>query len=455
MMDKRQPDGRKGVEKGRERRETARAAVSARLPGGERVEMIHQREEGRTAFLVFSDGVWHEESEVELAGGRLLRPYSSGNSLLEHQVVLFPSWVESYSSDEELLADVRAFIHRYVDLSAGFEEIAAHYVLLSWIFDDFDALPYLRVRGDYGSGKSRFLQAVGSVAYRPIFASGASSVSSLFRMIDAFRGTLVLDESDFRASDEKAEVTKILNNGNSRGFPVLRVEQTASKEFNPRAFEVYGPKILATRRYFEDKALESRCITEELVQGRIRKDVPLSLPDAFHAEAETLRNKLLLWRFVNAGRKRREVSIQPGLEPRVAQVFGPLLSTAHSDEARERIRSRAREVGRELLAEREGTMEAELLAVVRDLEKEGQALSVSAIAERFRDRHGFDYDQRITPRWTGYILRRRLLLKTRKSHGVFVVPPSELPKLHLLYARYAVGDSGDFGDFATEPGKSS
>lgn len=441
MKDKKRPEGRQRVEKQPERREKPRPAVSARLPDGSLAEMIHRSEEGWTSFLVFREGVWQEQEEIELPGGRRLRPYSAGNSLLEHRVVLFPSRVESYGSDGELLAEVRAFIHRYVDLSEGFEELAAHYVLMTWIFDDFDALPYLRVRGDYGSGKSRFLQAIGSVVYKPIFASGASSVSSLFRMIDAFRGTLVLDESDFRASDEKAEVTKILNNGNARGFPVLRVEQTNGKEFNPRAFEVYGPKILATRRYFEDKALESRCITEELVQGRIRRDVPLSLPDAFHREAEALRNKLLLWRFVNSGRRRQEVLLPADLEPRVAQVFGPLLATAESEEIRERICTRASETGHELLAEREGTLEAELLSVVHELEEEGQALSVSAIAERFRDRHGFNYDHRITPRWTGFILRRRLLLKTRKSHGVFVIPPSEQPKLKRLYARYGVADA--------------
>lgn len=41
----------------------------------------------------------------------------------------------------------------YVDLSPAFEEVSSVYVLFSWLYDDFDALPYLRVRGDYGSGK--------------------------------------------------------------------------------------------------------------------------------------------------------------------------------------------------------------------------------------------------------------------------------------------------------------
>ncbi len=60
------------------------------------------------------------------------------------------------------------------------------------------------------------------------------------------RGTLIVDEGDFRFSDEKAELVKILNNGNARGFPVLRTESVRGKEFDPRAYTVFGPKLIRT-----------------------------------------------------------------------------------------------------------------------------------------------------------------------------------------------------------------
>ena len=74
---------------------------------------------------------------------------------------------------------------------------------------------------DTGSGKTRFLLTAGSLCYKPIFASGASTVSPLFRILDSMRGTLIVDEGDFRFSDEKAELVKILNNGNGRGLSRL------------------------------------------------------------------------------------------------------------------------------------------------------------------------------------------------------------------------------------------
>ena len=79
----------------------------------------------------------------------------------------------------------------------SFENVATHYVLLTWLYDAFNELPYLRLRGDYGSGKTRALLTIGSLCYKGFFASGASTVSPIFHTLDAFRGTLIFDEADF------------------------------------------------------------------------------------------------------------------------------------------------------------------------------------------------------------------------------------------------------------------
>ena len=56
----------------------------------------------------------------------------------------------------------------------------------------------------------------------------------------------------------------------------------------------------------------------------------------------------------------------------------------------------------------------------------------------FIERHGDEYERRITPRWIGNIVRRNLQLKTQKSRGVFVLAPTEIPKLTRLYERYGI-----------------
>ena len=212
-------------------------------------------------------------------------PYSPGNNLLRNEVVLFPLEAAEYESEQKLVEEIQSFIHCYVDVSPLFEQIASYYVLFSWVYDAFNELPYLRLRGDAGSGKTRFLLTVGSLCYKPIFASGVSTVSPLFRILDSMRGTLIVDEGDFRFSDEKAELVKILNNGNGSGFPVLRSESVSGREFSPKAYSVFGPKLIATRGYFQDRALESRCLTEEMGGRKLREDVPINLGNEYVAEA--------------------------------------------------------------------------------------------------------------------------------------------------------------------------
>ena len=259
--------------------------ASAILGDGSIVEMLFQPEKHQTLLCAMKNGEIRCLSDIVDNGERLV-PYSPGNNLLAHEVVLFPSEPLEYESETELISEIQAFIHAHVDVSPLFEKIASYYILFSWVYDSFNELPYLRVRGDTGSGKTRCLLTVGALCYKPIFASGASTVSPIFRILDSFRGTLIVDEGDFRFSDEKADIVKILNNGNARGFPVLRSESVSGKEFDPRAYAVFGPKMIATRSYFEDRALESRCLTEETGGRTLRSDIPLNLDADWKLQAK-------------------------------------------------------------------------------------------------------------------------------------------------------------------------
>src|SRR5882724_11602418 len=267
------------------------ATASAVLSNGAVLEMLYEPRDKKTAFALWKDGSWTQVAQWQASEHIHLVPYTPENNLIKNGVVLFPSIPQEYGSEKELIFEIQNFIHSYLDVSELYEKIATFYVLLSWLYDGFNELPYLRARGDLGSGKTRFLQVIGSLCYKPIFATGASTVSPIFRIIDAIRGTLIIDEGDFRMSDEKAEIIKILNNGNAKGFPVLRSELVNKHEYDPRAFAVFGPKIISTRGYFEDRALESRCITEEMGQQRLRREIPITLPASFSEESLAIRNK--------------------------------------------------------------------------------------------------------------------------------------------------------------------
>ena len=227
---------------------------------------MYDPKERRTALAVGSpDGVTVEDF-IDFGGTRLV-PWKATNNLIRHELLLLPEKPGEFGSVADLLGEIDAHLGKYIDLGGECGRVVAAYVLLTWVYDAFNQVPYLRFRGDLGSGKTRALIVAGGLCNRAFFASGASTVSPIFHTLDTFRGTLILDEADFRFSDEKAELSKILNNGNVRGFPVLRTMFTPTKEFDPRAFIVYGPKVIAMRGRFDDPALESRFLTIDMEAG--------------------------------------------------------------------------------------------------------------------------------------------------------------------------------------------
>lgn len=272
-------------------------------------------------------------------------------------------------------------------------------------------------------------------------------------ILDSFRGTLVIDEGDFRLSDERAEIVKILNNGNGRGFPVLRSEVSGQREFNPTAYAVFGPKLVATRGFFEDKALESRCLTEEMGFSGLRSDVPINLPSTYKEEALALRNKLLLFRFRNL--KHRQVAdnlVDRAIEPRLNQIFVPLLSIIEDSRARADLQDLARRYNRELVAERGMGVEAQVLEVIRDLlASEERRLSIKDITSWFSDRYGEDYERKVTTKWIGGLIRKRLHLQTQRTRDGFVVAEGERTKIEHLYEKYGVEAGAASASGVSEP----
>lgn len=407
------------------------------------VETIQEGPDQPTALVVARDGSFDIGADWTSDGVRHV-PVPATHNLLKHRAVRLPGVPQEYGSVEELFAEIEQYADRYLALSPAFLKIAASYTLLSWVYDAFNELPYLRFRGDYGSGKTRALIVFGGIAYKGFFASGASTVSPIFHTLDTFRGTLIFDEADFRFTDEKAELVKILNNGNVKGFSVLRSQVTPSKEFEPRAFSVYGPKIIGMRGSYEDRALESRFLTEEMSGQTLRADIPISLPEDQEAEAHALRSKLLMYRL----RERSKVCIDPSLvdpalEPRMNQILLPLLSVAPTEEARTAIRGYAARVQEGVVSDRAGSTEGQLLAIIAIAvgSADRASLPLQEIVSAFVERFGGEYERTITNRFLGGVLRNRLGLPLYKTGGVVAVSLKDQARLAALFARYGIGDS--------------
>jgi hypothetical protein len=167
------------------------------------------------------------------------------------------------------------------------------------------------------------LDVVGGICYKPLFVGGAVSVAPIYRAINTWKGTPVFDEFTLDKSDESQHIIQILNCGFQRGKPVLRCDTNG--DYKVLAFDPFGGKVIASRRPFKDRALESRCITE-IMKMTVRNDIPIDLTSKFFEKRQDLQNKLLMYRFKTLEKIQTEKNIPTdfgNILPRVKQTLLP------------------------------------------------------------------------------------------------------------------------------------
>jgi hypothetical protein len=339
------------------------------------------RDDGERTFMVIENGTIKQARYYNTAKAS----YIPTDDLLAGEVVHFAPTATHYSSQSILFQEIKDFIHKYLELPANFEDIASLYVLLSWVYEFSPTMPYLRVIGDWGSGKTRFLQVVGDICFRPIFASGATTPAPVFRILEQYRGTLVLDEADFKDSSSWVEMVKLLNNGYRPGMPVLRADKEDGKWY-PRSYQVFGPKLIATRFNFKDEALESRCLTAEMLP-LTRDDIPRVLPQSFQKEVNELRSKLLTFRLGNLMRLKDKTFgnelLEPGLQPRLQEILIPLRVMLNGDSSMiEALAGFVHRLQESIFSRRRESDAGRVLTAIIALHEEEQELSSKNIAEK-------------------------------------------------------------------------
>ena len=430
-----------------ERQEKIILKTSITTPN-ELYEMVFDRSENKTSFIkIDRDGKIETLLEEVEIGGRKYRQLPSDYNLVDKNVILFPSLATPYESEEEILTEVQHFIHKHLDISEVFERIATYYVLFTWLFDKFNEVPYLRAIGDFGSGKSRFLQAIGILCYKPVFTGGATTPSPIFRIINEVKGTLIIDEADFKFSDMTSEIVKILNTGYQKGMSVLRSEGKGT--FEVKAYDVFCPKIVATRETFADKALESRFLVEEMGAGKLRTDIPRTLDESFYEGAELIRNKLLMWRLKNYFEpiERRHDLIE-GIHPRLNQIVMPLLSIIKDESIRNQLKTFIVQYNAELVADRGLSWESDIVFAVLKLEYElkGNELTVKQITDEVNKEIDVS-DDTLQARKVGWYLRAKLQLKPYKTRKGYVLSFKENRKrLDMWKERFGITDADIRGE---------
>lgn len=451
--------------------------------GGFLVDYLYDVEQDH-ASLAWRDPQGRVSSGDDLViDGKRYLPYPT-NETLRSGAIVFPNQMGEKKSIRDLVAYIEQYLKSiYLMPSDQAARLIAYWVLSTWVYDAFETVIYLRAMGGAGSGKSELVKRIGLVCYRTMTANGAGSTSSLFRAVERYKCTTLLDEADLAQSDTEQDMVKFYNLGAMRGNPIWRtvevVGPNGDKDWEERAFQTFCPKLIAMRKEFRDDAVGTRSLTLKLQPREMTElkaaNIPLTINASIRARAQAIRNLLLRWR-LETWQPEIEVDMEYydlSISARLNQVAGPLLAIARDDpEQQEDIRRTLREYYADSIINQSMTLSARVIEALwkiwnyEDLHKEMVKLKedgenyikvgditkiTNAIINEMNDEEDDDEEdskfrksRELKPQRVGRILRDDLAFQMtpRTRDGFFVIWNE--PRLLGLSTKYGVNPE-DFG----------
>lgn len=163
-----------------------------------------------------------------------------------------------------LLDDIANLIRRHIIMDPEQADAATLWAAHTYLTDETEVSPILNINAPERECAKTLLQTLLSrIVHRPLPASNAS-LSALFRAIETWQPTLLIDEADTFFRDNP-ELHGMVNAGYKRGGFVLRSEPVGDN-FEPRMFSVYCAKSIAgiaLEKHLPDSTM-SRCIVLNL-----------------------------------------------------------------------------------------------------------------------------------------------------------------------------------------------
>jgi len=186
-------------------------------------------------------------------------------------------------SREDSLKDayhnIIAILKEYLDMKEEYYNITALWIIGTYFHNSFPSYPYLFFNAMKGSGKSRTINLITTLA-KDGSVQNSMTEAVLFRT----KGTLAIDEFEGVSRKGSENLRELLNSAYKKGTTVKRMKKVKTEKGTEMAveeFEVYRPIVLANIWGMEN-VLGDRCIT--LVLERSSKRSITNLMEIFREE---------------------------------------------------------------------------------------------------------------------------------------------------------------------------
>ena len=223
-----------------------------------------------------------------------------------------------------LLSEIAATIQRFIVCSKDVSNAVALWSAMTWFMDSVQVAPLAVITApEKRCGKTQLLSLLGRLSARSISASSISP-AALYRAIDAWKPTLLIDEADAFMKDNE-ELRGIINSGHTRDSAY--VIRTVGENFTPTKFNTWGAKAISGIGHVADTLMDRAVVLElrrKLPHEEVER-VRYAEPDLF----SNLRSKLA--RFADDYSERVRLArpdLPPSLNDRAQDNWEPLLAIA-------------------------------------------------------------------------------------------------------------------------------
>ena len=206
--------------------------------------------------------------------------------------VLEPS--EEEVDGDALLDEIVALINRYVILTPSQAVSVACWVVFSYGFESMRICPQLLINSPAKRcGKSTLLELIVNLSLRPLAASNISS-AAIYRAIEAWKPTLLIDEADtFLGNKASEDIAGILNSGHNRGLAFVIRTTEVDGEHVPKSYSTFCPKVIAMIKAPADTIIDRSIVI------RLERKLPTQRVDALAVDGSEqmrgVRSRILRW----------------------------------------------------------------------------------------------------------------------------------------------------------------
>jgi len=196
----------------------------------------------------------------------------------------------------QILAEIEELIKKHMILPTGALPAIVLWIAATYIYNDFRVFPRLGIISpEKRCGKSTLLDILSGLCSRSLLASNISP-AAIFRSIDLWYPTLIIDEADTFLANRNDDVIGILNSGHTKSAAfVIRSE---GEDHTPKKFNTWAPMAFASIKGLAGTIMD-RSIVIQLRRKMVNEKV-IRIPVDFKEQHSTIRKKLARYALDNS-----------------------------------------------------------------------------------------------------------------------------------------------------------